>query len=178
MRGAPRRICSRSSKSMRKWTEPDVSAVERVAEERRTKVLSKLTDGGKALVFYAVTLALMLAVALMPGASTEVAMLTPLVAVLVMLFVVTRDGYTRDGLKSLGLHHLGLRAWPVAILGPLLVLGVAYGAVWGTGLADFTVPDGLVDQSASLGVPLWAWMPVAMIIGPMFTLGLVLSFGE
>jgi hypothetical protein len=29
-------------------------------------------------------------------------MLTPLVAVVLMLFVVTRDGYTREGLKSLG----------------------------------------------------------------------------
>ncbi len=141
-------------------------------------MLKKLTDRAEATAFYTITLALMVAVALMPGASTEVAMLTPLVVVILMLFVVTRDGYTREGLKSLGLHRLGLRAWPVAILGPLAVLGVAYGVVWGTGLADFAVPDGLVGQSASLGVPVWLWMPVAMIIGPMFTLGLVLSFGE
>jgi len=141
-------------------------------------MLKKLTDGKKALAFYVITLALMLAITLSPGASTEVAMLTPLVAVLLMMFVVTRDGYTREGLKSLGLHRLGLRAWPVAILGPLLVLGIAYGVVWATGLAEFSVPEALADQGARLGVPLWLWVPIATIVGPLFTLGLVLSLGE
>ena len=141
-------------------------------------MLKKLTDRGEAIAFYAITLALMVAVALMPGASTEVAMLTPLVVVLLMLFVVTRDGYTREGLKSLGLHRLGLRAWPVAILGPLAVLGVAYGVVWATGLAEFAVPEALAEQGAGVGVPLWLWVPIATIVGPMLTLGLVLSLGE
>ena len=108
-------------------------------------MVKKLTDRAEATAFYTITLALMVAVALMPGASTEVAMLTPLVVVLLMLFVVTRDGYTREGLKSLGLHRLGLRAWPVAILGPLAVLGVAYGVVWATGLAEFAVPEALAE---------------------------------
>jgi membrane protease YdiL (CAAX protease family) len=141
-------------------------------------MLKKLSDRAEATAFYAVTLALMVAVALMPEASTEVAMLTPLVVVLLMLFVVTRDGYTREGLKSLGLHRLGLRAWPVAILGPLAVLGVAYGAVWATGLARFGVPEALAEQGAGVGVPLWLWVPFALIVGPLFTLGLVLSLGE
>ena len=141
-------------------------------------MLNKLTDGKEALAFYSITLALVLAIALAPGASTEVAMLTPLAAVLLMLFVVTRDGYTSEGLKSLGLHRLGLRAWPVAILGPLLVLGVAYGVVWATGLARFAVPEALAEQGAGVGMPLWLWVPFALIVGPLFTLGLVLSLGE
>ena len=141
-------------------------------------MLKKLSDRAEATAFYAITLALMVAVALMPGASTEVAMLTPLVVVLLMLFVVTRDGYTREGLKSLGLHRLGLRAWPVAILGPLVVLGIAYALVWATGLAEFSVPDALAEQGAGVGVPLWLWVPIATILGPMLTLGLVLSLGE
>jgi membrane protease YdiL (CAAX protease family) len=120
----------------------------------------------------------MVAVAMMPGASTEVAMLTPLVAVVLMLFVVTRDGYTREGLKSLGLHRIGLRAWPVAILVPLAVLGVAYGVVWAIGLAEVAVPEALAEQGAGVGVPLWLWVPIATILGPMLTLGLVLSLGE
>ncbi len=141
-------------------------------------MLKKLTDRTKAILFYAITLALAMAVALMPEASTEVAMLTPLVAVLIMLFVVAHDGYTREGLKSLGLHRLGLRAWPVAILGPLLVLGIAYAVVWSTGLAEFAIPG------AESGLPMWlsdmpVWLMIPMmIIGPMFTLGLVLSLGE
>jgi membrane protease YdiL (CAAX protease family) len=95
-----------------------------------------------------------------------------------MLFAVTRDGYTREGLKSLGLHRLGLRAWPVAILLPLAVLSVAYGVVWATGLAEFAVPEALAEQGAGVGVPLWLWIPIATIVGPMLTLGLVLSLGE
>jgi membrane protease YdiL (CAAX protease family) len=141
-------------------------------------MLKRLSDRREAIVFYAGTLLLVLAVALMPGASTEVAMLTPLVAVVLMLFVVTRDGYTREGLKSLGLHRIGLRAWPVAILVPLAVLGAAYGLVWATGLANFTVPEALAEQGAGVGVPLWLWVPIATILGPMLTLGLVLSLGE
>lgn len=141
-------------------------------------MLKRLSDRGEAIAFYATTLALVLAVALAPGASTEVAMLTPLVAVVLMLFVVTRDGYTREGLKSLGLHRLGLRAWPVAVLGPLVVLGVAYGLVWATGLANFAVPEAVAEQGAGVGMPLWLWVPIATIVGPMLTLGLVLSLGE
>lgn len=140
-------------------------------------MLTKLTDGIKAFLFYAITLALVLAIAIMPGGSTEVAMSTPLAALAITMFIVTRDGYTREGLKSLGLHRLGLRAWPVAIGGPLLVLGIAYGIVWSTGVANFTVPDRIVDSSASLGIPVWLFMPLT-ILGPMFTLGLVASLAE
>ncbi len=140
-------------------------------------MLARLPETTKASLFYAITLALMLAVTLMPGASAAVAMLTPLAALLVMLFVVTRDGYTREGLKSLGLHRLGLRAWPVAILGPLVILGVAYGVVWSTGVADFAVPARLSEESARLGMPDWLLIPISVIV-TMFTLGLALSLSE
>lgn len=140
-------------------------------------MLKKLTDRSKALVFYAITLALVLVVALMPGASTEVGMLMPLVALVVMLFVITRDGYTRKGLKSLGLHRLGVRAWPVAIGGPLLVLGLAYGLVWSTGVADFAVPAKFTEESARLGIPVGLLVPFSILV-TMFTIGLVFSLGE
>jgi len=35
---------------------------------------------------------------------------TPTVAALIMLLVVTREGYSKEGWKSLGLHRLGLNA--------------------------------------------------------------------
>ncbi len=78
-------------------------------------MFGKLPDGGRALVFYAISLVLALAVALVPGATTFVYAFTPLVAVAVTMFVLTREGYTREGLKSLGLHRLGLGAWPAAL---------------------------------------------------------------
>ncbi len=40
--------------------------------------------------------------------------ITPVVATLIMLLVVTRDGYSREGWKSLGLHRLGLNVWWIA----------------------------------------------------------------
>ncbi len=56
--------------------------------------LKKLPETAKASLFYGVALLLVLAVDLMPGTSTEAAMLTPLAAVPIVLLVVTRDGYT------------------------------------------------------------------------------------
>jgi uncharacterized protein len=36
---------------------------------------------------------------------------TPTVVALIMLLVVTREGYSREGWKVLGLHRLGLNVW-------------------------------------------------------------------
>lgn len=135
-------------------------------------MFEKLTDGTKAFLFYGIALALALAAALMPGASTSISMLTPLVAVLIMLFVVTRDGYTREGLKSLGLHRLGLRAWPVAILGPLLVMGLAYGVLWSLGVADFRVPD------KPLGFDVSLWMLPLLLVALLVNVSLTTHLGE
>jgi membrane protease YdiL (CAAX protease family) len=70
-------------------------------------------------------------------------MFMPTVAVLVMLLVLTKDGYSKAGWASLGLHRSGISAWPLAIVGPLAVLGISYGVVWSTGIAAFVPPAGL-----------------------------------
>jgi membrane protease YdiL (CAAX protease family) len=103
-----------------------------------------LSERVKAIVFYAIafTLELVAAVALAPvlGELAVLAgMFTPTIAVLVMLLLVTRDGYTRAGWAGLGLHRLGMRVWWLALLGPLVVLGAGYSVVWVTGLASFGV---------------------------------------
>jgi membrane protease YdiL (CAAX protease family) len=81
--------------------------------------------------------------ALMPLGTivTVLAMGVPTAGVLLMLLVVTRDGYTRAGWAELGLHHAGLRAWPLAIFVPFVVIGVSYGIVWATGIAQLSPPD-------------------------------------
>jgi membrane protease YdiL (CAAX protease family) len=61
-------------------------------------------------------------------------MFTPLVSVLLMQWVVTRDGYSRQGWKVLGIDRLGVRGWAMAILLPLFIMSVTYGIVWGTGI--------------------------------------------
>lgn len=81
-------------------------------------------------VYYALVLAMSIAVALAPGASTSVAMLTPLVAALLMLLVVTREGWGKTGWAGLGLHRAGLRHWALAIGVPIVVVGGAHVALW------------------------------------------------
>ena len=50
------------------------------------------------------------------GASEPASMATSLVAVLLMLLVVTPDGYRRAGWKALALHKAGWPKWGLAIL--------------------------------------------------------------
>src|SRR6266508_5034630 len=105
-----------------------------------------LTDGAKAAIYYARALGLgfaTLTLAPVAGALiTVIYMFTPLLAVLLMLLLVTRDGYTKAGWAMLGLHHGGVRAWGLALLLPFLVLGFGFGLLWLTGIASFAMPDG------------------------------------
>jgi membrane protease YdiL (CAAX protease family) len=68
--------------------------------------------------------------------------ITPTVAALIMLLVVTREGYSREGWKSLGLHRLGLNVWWIAFGLTLLITVAASAVVWATPLASFVVPEG------------------------------------
>src|SRR5262245_35357399 len=113
---------------------------------RRTTKFRYLSDYTKAIIFY--ILAFILSAAVVPlapvlGAGvTAVAMLTPLLAVLLMLLLVTRDGYARAGWAALGLHRAGVRTWGLAVVLPLLILALSYGALWLTGVASFAMPAG------------------------------------
>ena len=73
--------------------------------------------------------------------------ITPTLATVIMLLVVTREGYSREGWKSLGLHRLGLRVWWIAFFGTFLITVVATAAVWATPLASVTTPPGGVLNS-------------------------------
>jgi hypothetical protein len=74
-----------------------------------------LSDRTKATIFYALAFAFSAAVVLLApvlGAGvTAAAMLTPFLAVLLMLLLVTRDGYSRPGWAALGLHRAGIHTW-------------------------------------------------------------------
>lgn len=82
-------------------------------------------------------------------------MVTPLLAGLIMLFVVTQEGYTKEGRASLGLGHLGLPWWGLALLLPLPVLLFSYGSVWITGLARLDTAPG----EGGLSAPLLNFLP-------------------
>jgi len=124
-----------------------------------------LSDPVKAIVFYAIAFGLefVAAVALAPllgELAVLVGMFTPTIATLVMLLLVTREGYTRAGWASLGLHRAGLRVWWFALLAPLVVLAGAYGVVWGTGLASFGVSADIKATNPLL-LPLLAILSIA-----------------
>ena len=65
---------------------------------------------------------------------------TPLLVTVLMLFVVTHDGYGQHGRFGLGLHRSGWRTWGMALLLPLLVLALSYGLDWLSGVAALVGP--------------------------------------
>jgi uncharacterized protein len=112
-------------------------------------MFTKLTDTNKAAIFSVLVLCMAVGAALLirmlgltPGyAMFALWMSTPTVATLVMLLVVTREGYSKEGWKSLGLHRLGLNVWWIAFGATLLITVAASAVVWATPLASFTMPE-------------------------------------
>lgn len=136
-------------------------------------MFTHLSDLAKGLIFYGIVYVLAIAFAFAPMDGESVAkfsMFVPLVAVLLMLLVVTRDGRSRSGWASLGLHHAGFRGWPLAILVPLVVLGAAYGIVWATGFAAFNNPG--LDAAG------WAFGLSQGIVSNLVVATLTLSLAE
>src|SRR5215217_2857281 len=121
-------------------------------------MFTRLTDTSLAAIFSVLVLFMATGVALSirlleltPGAGMWVLWsCTPTVAALIMLLVITREGYSREGWKVLGLHRLVLSAWWIAFGLTLLITVAASAVVWATPLASFIVPeDGLVDPLLS-----------------------------
>jgi membrane protease YdiL (CAAX protease family) len=119
-------------------------------------MFTKLTDTNKAAIFSVLVLCLATGVALLIRfleLSPNVGMwvlwsCTPTVAALIMLLVVTREGYSKEGWKVLGLHRLGLSVWWIAFGLTLLITVAASAIVWATPLASFVVPEaGIVDAT-------------------------------
>src|SRR5215212_400865 len=117
-------------------------------------MFTKLADTNKAAIFSVLVLVMSVGAALLirfleltPGLALWVLWsFTPTVAALIMLLVVTREGYSREGWKSLGLHRLGLSVWWIAFGVTLLVTVAASAIVWATPLASFIMPeDGILD---------------------------------
>jgi membrane protease YdiL (CAAX protease family) len=117
-------------------------------------VFTKLTDTSKATIFSVLVLCLAVGVALLirfleltPNMGMWVLWsCTPTVAALIMLLLVTREGYSKEGWKVLGLHRLGLSVWWIAFGLTLLITVAASAIVWATPLASFIVPEGgIVD---------------------------------
>jgi uncharacterized protein len=113
-------------------------------------MFTKLTDTSKAAIFAVLVLCLSVGAALLirflelPQGYVMFTIwsFTPTVAALIMLLVVTRDGYSKEGWKSLGLHRLGLNVWWIAFGVTLLITVAASAIVWATPIASFVMPEG------------------------------------
>jgi uncharacterized protein len=113
-------------------------------------MFTKLTDANKAAIFSVLVLCMSVGAALLirflelPQGPVMWTLwsFTPTVAALIMLLVVTREGYSKEGWKSLGLHRLGLGVWWIAFGVTLLITVAASAVVWATPLASFVVPEG------------------------------------
>jgi uncharacterized protein len=117
-------------------------------------MFTKLTDTNKAAIFSVLVLCMSVGAALLikmlglSGYGLAAAWsFTPTVAALIMLLVVTREGYSREGWKSLGLHRLGLNVWWIAFGVTLLITVAASAIVWATPLASLVVPEGGILNS-------------------------------
>jgi CAAX protease family protein len=112
-------------------------------------MFTKLTDTSKAAIYSVLVLCMAVGAALLidmlkltPGFGMfALWMSTPTVATLIMLLVVTQEGYSKEGWKSLGLHRLGLNVWWIAFGVSLVVTVAATAIVWATPLASFVVPE-------------------------------------
>jgi membrane protease YdiL (CAAX protease family) len=118
-------------------------------------MITKPTDTNKAAIFSVLVLLMALVAALLirfleltPNLGMWILWsCTPTVAALIMLLVLTRDGYSREGWKVLGLHRLGLSVWWIAFGLTLLITVAASAVVWATPLASFMVPEGGILDS-------------------------------
>src|ERR687893_3256241 len=113
-------------------------------------MFTKLTDTTKGVIFAVLVLCMAVGAALLirflnitsDGVMFAIWSITPTVAALIMLLVVTRDGYSKEGWKSLGLYRLGLNVWWIAFGATLVITVAASAVVWATPLASFVVPEG------------------------------------
>ncbi len=124
-------------------------------------MFTSLSPSSKAFLFYAVTLLMALLVAgaapWIGEASLLITMFTPALAVILMLAVLTPEGGFRAALASLGLDRPGWTGWPVAVLGPILLLIAVYAIVWMTDIGSFKAPDissGAADVTLNLAAGL------------------------
>jgi membrane protease YdiL (CAAX protease family) len=129
-----------------------------------------MENSRKAFIFYAITLALAVAVAFVVPfigeASLPVTMFTPTVAAVIMLAVIAPEGGFRKVLSLLGLDRAGFKGWPLAIAGPAAIHLVGLVILSLAGLAVFVAPQ----LTGSIGFVIFK-ISTGLAIGTLFALG-------
>ena len=129
-----------------------------------------MENSRKAFIFYAITLALAVAVILVVPvigqASLVVTMMTPTIAMVIMLAFISPEGGFRKCLSLLGLDLAGFKGWPLAIAGPAIIHLAGLVILSVAGLAVFVAPQ----MSGSIGFAIFKIM-TGLAIGTLFALG-------
>jgi hypothetical protein len=85
----------------------------RSVAHRRSTMFTHLTNSAKAFLFFVIAFGLTVTISLLYPLLGEITaiihMFTPALSVLIMMLVVTGEGYTKTSWATLGLHRAGLR---------------------------------------------------------------------
>jgi membrane protease YdiL (CAAX protease family) len=141
-------------------------------------VFPHLSSTARALTYYLLALGMCAGLAIVvPNGETAavLAMLTPVLSVVIMQLVVTRDGWRRAGWRSLGLGRLGARFWPVAVALPLAILFVSEAVVRLTGLTAWQLPSAVDNLGIVTDLPFMLFFVLAEEIGWRGYLGPLLA---
>lgn len=129
-----------------------------------------MENSRKAFVFYAITLMLAVAVAFavpwIGEASLPITMLTPTIAVAIMLVLIAPEVGFRSILAMLGLDRGGFKGWPLAIAGPAVIHLVGLVILAFAGLTALAAPQ----LAGSMGHAIFK-ISAGLVIGTMFALG-------
>jgi len=129
-----------------------------------------MTNANRAFLFYAITLALAMAVAFavpfIGEASLIVTMMTPTIAVAIMLALISPEGGFRKVLSLLGLDRAGFKGWPLAIAGPAAIHLVGLVILSIAGLAVFAAPQ----ITGTAGFAIFKILS-GLLVGTLFALG-------
>jgi len=120
-------------------------------------MIHSLTAKQKSLIYIGLVLLLGLGCSFIPDISSFAYMLTPALAALIMMFLVTKDGYTKAGWRSLGIHKLGMNKWLFALFVPIIPIAMSYAIAWLCGLSTLVIPDTILGFS-------WRAFPIAIIL--------------
>jgi uncharacterized protein len=138
-----------------------------IKEKEMEMMFKNLSYIAKSGIFTIIVIALAGLFAQLPGISGEMYMLSPVITVLIMMLIVTRDGYRKTGWASLGLHRLGVKKWGFAFVVPFVVHLIGYCILWISGLGTITTAN---LQGASPVVVILAAIPALLIYTVTFSM--------
>ncbi|MBG9794305.1 hypothetical protein ABD76_18045 [Paenibacillus dendritiformis] len=117
----------------------------------------RMNDTMKALAYAVLVLLIGIGFAFLPQVNTLLYMSTPAVAALLMMLLVTGEGWRKQGWAQLGLFRFGWRGMLPALAIPIAIMLLSYGTAWLAGLADVRIPG-------QFGGYPWSYSPLILFV--------------